>query len=136
MAEEKKEATPATTAVPEAPAVSQGKAAEPRITSTVGTSGTPSSGGGGGPFDGGMLPFLIGGMLLMYLLIIRPEKKRREAQLATQSALKKGDEVVLSGIGMYGTIASIDGDDVMLFIDSKKEVKIKVLQGSHCCDDC
>ena len=39
--------------------------------------------------------------------------------------MKKGDKVVLT-IGIYGNVADIEGDDVTLVIDPKKDVRIKV----------
>lgn len=63
--------------------------------------------------------------ILFWLFIIRPENKRRKEKEALVSALKKSDKVVTI-FGMYGTIVDIDGDDVTLLIDQKKDVKMKV----------
>ena len=63
--------------------------------------------------------------ILFWLFIIRPEKKRQKDKEALVSALKKSDKIVTI-FGMYGTIVDIDGDDVTLLIDPKKEVRMKI----------
>ena len=49
--------------------------------------------------------------VLMWLLLVRPQRKRSEQQLAMQDALRKGDEVITAG-GLHGTVVSIE-DDVL-----------------------
>jgi preprotein translocase subunit YajC len=51
--------------------------------------------------------------LAFYFLIIRPQQQRQKQQRALLSSLKVGDRVVTVS-GIYGTIASIDADAVML----------------------
>ena len=72
-----------------------------------------------------MLFPLISMGILFYLFIIRPEKKRQKEKEALASSLKKSDKIVTI-FGMYGTIVDIDGDDVTLMVDAKKEVKMKI----------
>jgi|ERR1043165_859299 preprotein translocase subunit YajC len=78
----------------------------------------------GGLWD--MMPMIVGMILVFYFLIIRPEKKRQQHQKEMLGGMKENDKVILAGIGIYGTIAKIEGDDVTLIIDPKKDVRIKV----------
>lgn len=67
---------------------------------------------GGGSF----LPTLLMMLLLfgaMYFLFIRPNKRRRQQMEEMQSSLGSGDEVMTIG-GLYGTVVSIDDDQVVL----------------------
>ena len=47
----------------------------------------------------------------MWLLLIRPQRKRTEAQLAMQDRLRTGDEIITAG-GLHATVKSIE-DDVL-----------------------
>ncbi|HEX5596337.1 MAG TPA: preprotein translocase subunit YajC [Micromonosporaceae bacterium] len=68
---------------------------------------------GGGA--GGLMPILMIVLLfgVMYFMMIRPQQKRRREAEQMQSALGPGDEVVTIG-GLYGKVASIDDESVML----------------------
>jgi preprotein translocase subunit YajC len=97
----------------------------PSTSTGTGTGGPPQ---GGQPQDGaftGMMFPLAAMAILFWLFIIRPESKRRKEKDALASALKKSDKVVTI-FGMYGTIVDMDGDDITLLIDPKKDVKMKV----------
>ncbi len=128
MAEEKKESAPATPGS-DTPVITQGKPSDSKTTETVGvpistnkTTPLPQQG-----FDlQGTVMMVLPMIIIFYFLMIRPEKKRREEQLAVLSAIKKNDKVVLAAIGIYGTVADIDGEEVTLIIDPKKDVRIKV----------
>ena len=63
--------------------------------------------------------------ILFYLFIIRPETRRKKEKDAVMNSLKVKDEVVTI-FGLYGTVVSIDGDDVVLLVDPKKEIKMRV----------
>ena len=127
MAEEKKDQAPAT-ATNDTPAMSQGKPAETKSYTSVDSSSGSST--KAPPPAGGdwmsMMPMIGSMILVFYFLMIRPEKKRREQQLALQSAIKKGDKVILGTLGIYGTVADLEGDDATIIIDPKKDVRIKV----------
>ena len=62
--------------------------------------------------------------ILFYLFIIRPETRRKKEKDAVMNSLKVKDEVVTI-FGLYGTVVSIDGDDVVLLVDPKKEIKMR-----------
>ena len=48
---------------------------------------------------------------LMWLLLIRPQRRRTQAQLAMQDRLRKGDEIITAG-GLHATVQSIE-DEVL-----------------------
>ena len=62
--------------------------------------------------------------ILFYLFIIRPETRRKKEKDAVMNSLKVKDEVVTI-FGLYGTVVSIDGEDVVLLVDPKKEIKMR-----------
>lgn len=128
MAEEKKESAAPATPGSDTPVITQGKPGETKTVETVGVPSTnktiPAQ---PQPFDfQGTVMMVLPMIIIFYFLMIRPEKKRREVQLAVLSAIKKNDKVVLAAIGIYGTVADIDGEEVTLIIDPKKDVRIKV----------
>lgn len=51
--------------------------------------------------------------LAFYFLIIRPQQQRQRQQRDLMSALKVGDRV-LTVAGMFGTVTSLDSENVML----------------------
>lgn len=59
------------------------------------------------------LLMIVGLFAVFYFLLIRPQRKRRDQQLQLQSSLAVGDEVVTIG-GLYGTIAELDDQSVIL----------------------
>jgi preprotein translocase subunit YajC len=46
---------------------------------------------------------------LMWLLLIRPQRRRTQAQLSMQDWLRKGDEIITAG-GLHATVQSIEAD--------------------------
>jgi preprotein translocase subunit YajC len=90
--------------------------------------GQPPNGPQGGPPQSGgiesMLVMLVPMFIIFYLLIIRPENKRRKEKESLLGAIKPKDKVTTIG-GQYGTVVEIDGDDVILLVDSKKDVKMR-----------
>ncbi|MFV2020043.1 preprotein translocase subunit YajC [Micromonospora sp. LOL_023] len=69
----------------------------------------------GGAGGASFMPILMIGLLfgVMYFMMIRPQQKRRKEAEQMQSSIGPGDEVVTIG-GLYGTVASIDDETVML----------------------
>lgn len=61
--------------------------------------------------------------LLMWLLLIRPQRRRQSQQVTMQESLGVGDEVVTAG-GLYGTVASLDEDEVGIEIADGVVVRI------------
>lgn len=80
---------------------------------------TNSSGGG----LLGILPMFIIMGVAMYFLIIRPQKKRQREQVALQSSIEVGDEVMTTS-GVYGFVTSFEGDIAWLEIDDDVQIRI------------
>jgi preprotein translocase subunit YajC len=84
----------------------------------------PSAAPGGAESLISMLTLLGPMLIIMYLFIIRPQSKERKKKEEMIGALKVKDKVVTIG-GLHGTVSDIDGDDVVLLVDNKKDVKLK-----------
>ena len=65
--------------------------------------------------------------LVMWLFMIRPQRQQQKKLEEMRNALKKGDKVITAG-GIYGTVADIDGQTVLVKVDG--EVKIRVDKSS------
>jgi preprotein translocase subunit YajC len=59
----------------------------------------------------GFIILLVALVALLWLLLIRPQRKRSDAQLAMQDRLRAGDEIITAG-GIHATVKSIE-DDVL-----------------------
>ena len=85
------------------------------------------------PGQGEQLVLMIGMLvplgLVFWLLIWRPEAMRKQKRQQLMMALKVKDKVVTIG-GIYGTVVSIDKDEVTLQVDPKKDVKMRVRRSS------
>lgn len=82
-------------------------------------------GGDGGAAGGGLLGFLpiiliVG---IFYLLIYRPMKRRQKSLEKMISELKNGDKVITSG-GLYGTVAGLRENTVILKIADQIKVEV------------
>ena len=82
--------------------------------------------------DGGMLQMLLPLILIFgvfYLLVWRPQsKKRKDEEKKRQdmlASLQKSAHVVTIG-GIHGIVASVGQDEVVLKIDEKSDVRIRV----------
>lgn len=60
---------------------------------------------------------------IFYFLVIAPMRKRQKALQAMVEALKKGDRVVTNG-GIYGEVASLDADTLILKIADNVKIRI------------
>ena len=81
------------------------------------------------PTGGGwsMILMLAAMFLVMYLFMIRPQRKQQKQLEEMRNSLKKGDKVITAG-GIYGTVAEIDGNTVLVKVDG--DVKIRVDKSS------
>ena len=52
---------------------------------------------------------VVGLVVLMWLLLVRPQRRRSEAQMAMQDRLRIGDEIITAG-GLHATVQSIEGE--------------------------
>jgi preprotein translocase subunit YajC len=72
----------------------------------------------------GMLTMLVPMMIIGYFLLIRPEKKRRKETADLLNAVKAKDKVATIG-GLIGIVVEVDGDEVVILADAKKDVKLR-----------
>lgn len=81
------------------------------------------------PAGGGlsMILMLAAMFLVMYLFMIRPQRQQQKKLEEMRNSLKKGDKVITAG-GIYGTVAEIDGNTVLVKVDG--DVKIRVDKSS------
>ena len=59
----------------------------------------------------GFIILLVALFALLWLLLIRPQRKRSDAQIAMQDRLRAGDEIITAG-GIHAIVKSIE-DDVL-----------------------
>ena len=67
---------------------------------------------------------LIGLVVLFYFLMIRPQQQRMKQHQAAISAIKRGDNVVLSS-GVMGKVVRVEDAEVGLEIATGVTVKVK-----------
>ena len=71
------------------------------------------------------LPLMVIMFAVMYFLIIRPQKQKEKKRLEMISNVRKQDKIVTAG-GVHGVVVTVKENDVIILIDSAKDVKIKV----------
>jgi len=69
------------------------------------------------------LIIIVGLLLLMWVLMVRPQRRKQAHQQEMLDNLASGDEILTAG-GFYGTVRSVDGDDVHVEIAPGTEVRI------------
>src|SRR5689334_13989 len=108
MAKDAKDVTTATTAVPAADSAPYALSIDKQLTDT--------------------LIFL--GLLfsIFYFLLIRPQAKQHKTHQARLASIKKGSRIITGG-GVHGTVAKLEGDDAVL-VDIAPNVRIKVHKAS------
>ncbi len=113
-------------AVPAAPAGGEAApaAAPAQDSGTPAGAPAPQQPGGGNFF---VLMIIMG--VVMWFMVIRPQRKEEKARKEMLSQLKKNDHVVTSG-GLYGVVAGVTDEDVVLKVDESKDVRIKVTRAS------
>ena len=70
-----------------------------------------------------MVIFLIAIFAIMYFLMIRPRQKQQRQHDEMTKELRVGDMVIIAG-GIYGTIASLGEDTVILKIESGATMRV------------
>ena len=73
--------------------------------------------------NGGFLILIAIAFGLMWFLLIRPQRRRQNEQLAMQQNVSPGDEVVTAG-GIYGTVDRLDEDEVALEVAEGVVVRV------------
>ena len=71
----------------------------------------------------GFFLIIIVAFLLLWLIVVRPQRKRQNQQQQMLSDLRVGDEVLTAG-GIYGTVSSLDEDQVTVEIAPSTEVRV------------
>jgi preprotein translocase subunit YajC len=74
-----------------------------------------------------LIPFVLI-FIIMYFLILRPQQQKVKAHKAMVDALRRGDQVTLSG-GLIGRISKVI-DENTLEVELGEGVKIKCLRGA------
>lgn len=64
-------------------------------------------------------------IVLFYFMVIRKQMKEQKQRDALLKAIKKNDHVVTTS-GIYGIVGKVDEKEVMLVIDEKRDVRIRV----------
>jgi preprotein translocase subunit YajC len=60
---------------------------------------------------------------IMYLFLIRPQQRRRQAQLDLLKQLDPGDEIITVG-GVYGTVREVRDDELTIEIAPGTNVRL------------
>ena len=67
--------------------------------------------------------------VVFYFLLIRPQEKKRRAQEALVTGVRKGEEV-LTNTGIYGVVTKIDDSDHTVMVRIADNVEVKMLKNS------
>jgi len=73
---------------------------------------------------GSMLLWMAGIFAIFYFMMIRPQMKEQKKRREMLLQLKKNDRVITNG-GMFGSIAAIDDNEVVLKIDDNNNIRVK-----------
>jgi preprotein translocase subunit YajC len=74
-----------------------------------------------------LLPFLLLGGLF-YFMILRPQQRRSREQQALINSVEEGDEILIAGAGIYGTVISIDDEEGTVEVEVAPGVTLKMLR--------
>lgn len=78
---------------------------------------------GGSGLLGSPIFLIVIPVAIFYFLVILPQSRQRKKVQAMLAALKSGDKVITGG-GIYGTVAGIDGEAVILRIADQVKIRI------------
>ena len=91
------------------------------VAEAMGLPGGGSGGSGAGGFAG-LIPLVLM-FVIFYFLLIRPQQKKAKTHRELLSNLKRGDSVITSG-GIYGRIAEINDNIIVLEVADKVRIKV------------
>ena len=74
-----------------------------------------------------LLPFLLLGGLF-YFMILRPQRRRSREQQALINSVEEGDEILIAGAGIYGTVTAIDDEEGTVEVEVAPGVTLKMLR--------
>jgi preprotein translocase subunit YajC len=83
--------------------------------------------GGLGAALGSPLIMMLVVMGIFYVMLILPQQRQRKKLQQMIAAARPGDKIITSG-GIYGTIAGVDGDTIILKVAD--QVKIRVARSA------
>ncbi len=69
-----------------------------------------------------LLPFILI-FAVFYFIVILPARRQQKKKDAMIAALKKGDRVITSG-GMYGTVAGVEDQSLMLKVSENTKIRV------------
>lgn len=74
---------------------------------------------------GSILPYLLAMFAIMYFFMIRPQIKRQKNEKTFQTAIKKGDKVIMTS-GIHGKVIEfIDSDNTVIVETSAGRIKFE-----------
>jgi preprotein translocase subunit YajC len=77
-----------------------------------------------------MLTLVVPMIVIMYFFMIRPQRRQQQEHKKLLENLKKNDHVVTSG-GIFGIVDRVkDANEVILKIDEKNDVRIRVAKSA------
>lgn len=79
----------------------------------------------GGLFSGSWLMPVMMILVLMYFILFRPQRKQEKKRRAMLGTMEKNNRVVTIG-GIHGIIYSVGDTDVVLKIDERNDIRIRV----------
>ena len=92
--------------------------------------GAGKSSGGSDPFGGfGIMIPLVLMFVVMYFLMIRPQRKQEKQRRQMLSQIAKNDHVMTLG-GMHGIVYAVEENDVVLKIDERNDVRVRVAKAA------
>jgi preprotein translocase subunit YajC len=62
-------------------------------------------------------------ILLMWVLMVRPQRRKQVRQQSMLENVSDGDEILTAG-GVYGTVRSVEDDEILLEIAPGTEVRL------------
>ena len=79
---------------------------------------------GGGWLSSPLIPIAVI-IVLFYFMVIRKQMKEQKQRDLLLKAIKKNDHVVTTS-GIYGIVGKVDEKEVMLVIDEKRDVRMRI----------
>ena len=83
----------------------------------------------GGTSGGSLLSLALPVLMIvgLYFILIRPQRQRQRQQQSMQSALRVGDDVMISG-GIYGTVTEIDDETDSVRVEIAPGTEVRMLR--------
>jgi preprotein translocase subunit YajC len=66
---------------------------------------------------------IIVALAFIWIALVRPQRRRQQAQAQMWEGLAEGDEVVTAG-GIYGEVTGFQGDDIVVRIAPELDVRV------------